>query len=691
MTIPSTGFSIIFFLFLLFAHAPVSAQTGQWQWIKGSAHHNATPHYGIKGIPDPLNEPGGLYEAVEWTDLNGNFWIYGGLRNSNVYNDLWKYDPLSNEWTWMSGTAVINDMGNYGVKGVPSPGNRPPCMGYGAAAWTDLAGDLWMFGGYNLSIRCDLWKYHIATNEWTWMKGSGIYNDTGIAGIRTVPDTGNYPGSRAECNAAWRDNNNLWLFGGQLFNTGEGNDLWRYEIGTNTWTWMKGSITGRQPGSQTAIGIEDSSNYPSGRLIYNHWNDSNGNLWMFGGFGYDGSSMRYLGDMWKYNITSNNWTYMGGENLTAVYVDNYGSKCQLDAVNWPKPRTENRAFWTDKNGDFWMYGGVSQSGNLSDLWKYCVSTNQWVWVGGSQTANDSASGQPGIYSPTNTAGARFGAVGFRYNDTLYVYGGVGVGNELCDLWKFVIDDSCGSCLSQQVSPVSHFTFTDSTFCEGVCVNFSNQSVNATSYQWFFPGGSPSYDTLANPQNICYNIPGSYDVTLIATNSNGTDTMLISNAITYTQPITFSPIQQHGDTLISVSGYYSYQWYINGNVINGATNYWVAATQNGDYSVQVTDTNGCSATAFILNVVTDVRHINVVTDFMVLQMESGIQIIADVTISIHTDISITDVPGQQIFQKSFVFNQGRNEVVIPFSLAAGVYFVTLRWQERVITKKIVVGG
>jgi hypothetical protein len=692
-------FPFSFFIFILLFLIPtntIHAQQGQWQWIKGVSHYYTIPgHYGVQGVPDPLNEPPALYEACEWTDLNGNFWIYGGNEVFDLFNDLWKYDPLTNEWTWMSGTATANDPGVYGVQGIPSPLNRPPSMGYAALTWTDSLGDLWIFGGYNSGgTMCDLWRYNIATNIWTWMKGSGLFYDPGVYGIRTIPNAANYPGHRNETNAAWTYNNNLWLFGGDVNGGGDANDLWRYDIGTNTWTWMKGSMISGQIGSQAAIGVEDSTNEPCGRYVTAHWKDINGNFWMFGGQAWDGVQ-HVLSDLWKYNPSTNNWTYMGGQNLLANFPDSSGTQCLLSNSNWPAPRFENRSVWTDKNGDFWMFGGGDWGDTIprytfSDLWKYCVSKNQWVWVNGSHNVNDTVSGQLGIYSPANTPGNRIGAVGFRYNDSLYLFGGYENSSALyADMWKYYIDYTCAPC--QALQPDAQFIFTDSIYCEGVCVNFNNQSVNATSYQWYFPGGTPASDTSANPQNICYNIAGSYDVMLIASNSSGIDTIVVNNAVSYTPAINFSPIQQQEDTLISVPGYFSYQWFINGNLINGATDYFYVATQNGDYSVQVTDSNGCSATAFVLNVLTGIKNMYDAGNLLVTDYDDGIRITAEMPKRISCIIMLTDALGQMLFQKSFQLNSGRNEVEIPITLSAGNYFVVVRHDQGVVTKTIFIAG
>ena len=78
-------------------------------------------------------------------------------------------------------------------------------------------------------------------------------------------------------------------------------------------------------------------------------------------------------------------------------------------------------------------------------------------------------------------------------------------------------------------PIADFN-TDQTFgCKGMNVTFTNFSANATSYSWSFPGGTPSTSTEKNP-TVTYANGGSYNVTLTATNANGTNTETKNNFI-----------------------------------------------------------------------------------------------------------------------------------------------------------------
>ena len=56
------------------------------------------------------------------------------------------------------------------------------------------------------------------------------------------------------------------------------------------------------------------------------------------------------------------------------------------------------------------------------------------------------------------------------------------------------------------------------------------SNNPYSWTWLFPGASPSFSTDQNPENIVYDYQGVYDVTLIAENSAGIDTLVKVNYI-----------------------------------------------------------------------------------------------------------------------------------------------------------------
>src|ERR1022692_1085252 len=122
----------------------VYSQSGQWTWMNGSSTNNTYGTFGTQGVFAPGNTPPALYEACEWTDKQGNFWLFGGLRSSAPweFSDLWEFKPAINQWAWIKGPGIANQAGVFGIYQTPSITNNPGCRAWGAETWVDTTGDL---------------------------------------------------------------------------------------------------------------------------------------------------------------------------------------------------------------------------------------------------------------------------------------------------------------------------------------------------------------------------------------------------------------------------------------------------------------------------------------------------------------------------------------------------------------------
>lgn len=217
--------------------------TGQWTWISGANIVDQLGVYGSKAVASYDNVPGARCFSTAWADDNGNFWLFGGegcaSTGLDLLNDLWRYNPASGLWTWVSGSDIINQDGVYGTMGTPDAANVPGARS-SATAWMDISGNLWLFGGayypYHTSDNegslNDLWLYDRFGRQWIWMSGSDTKDQSGFYGSLGVPDPANMPGARSG-SISWTDGSgNLWLFGGQSYDSNDSefymNDLWRY-------------------------------------------------------------------------------------------------------------------------------------------------------------------------------------------------------------------------------------------------------------------------------------------------------------------------------------------------------------------------------------------------------------------------------------------------------------------------------
>jgi len=294
--------------------------------MHGDAGDNPPGVFGTQGVPASSNKPPGLYEPISWTDNQHNFWLFGGLQGG-LYGDMWKYEVATNYWTWVKGNAGVNVPGVYGTQGIPSPSNHPGGRGYGGLGWVDSLNNLWMFGG---------WGYDAA---------------------------GQY---------------------------GPLSDLWMYNISTNEWTWMKGSTQGYQLGNYGTIQVSSPGNEPGNRYEFNTgWTGENNDLWMFGGESQQVGSIN-LSDVWKYDLSLNEWTWMQGAAASAGYQSAvYGTQGVSSPLNTPGSRSVY-CVSKDVAGKFWMFGGYYSfpTPAYNDIWMFDPALLEWTWMGGSTLPDD---------------------------------------------------------------------------------------------------------------------------------------------------------------------------------------------------------------------------------------------------------------------------------------------------------------
>ncbi len=83
-----------------------------------------------------------------------------------------------------------------------------------------------------------------------------------------------------------------------------------------------------------------------------------------------------------------------------------------------------------------------------------------------------------------------------------------------------------------INPTADFTADKTTIPIGCDVNFEDHSTGVpTFFQWSFPGGTPASSSVKNPENIVYDQPGTYQVTLKVWNEFGSDSITKINYIT----------------------------------------------------------------------------------------------------------------------------------------------------------------
>lgn len=170
-------------------------------------------------------------------------------------------------------------------------------------------------------------------------------------------------------------------------------------------------------------GVTADTNTPGGRTAASKWQAADGSLWLYGGDIYSSSGVSYPNDLWKFNLTTNQWTWMGGSttaNRAAAYYTSLGVAAPQ---NNPGSRSASSS-WIDASDKLWLFGGYNGAGNaLNDLWKFDPATGYWTAV----QANGYGTNKPAV---------RYHCISWKDTQAnLWIFGGYITTRHLNDLWK----------------------------------------------------------------------------------------------------------------------------------------------------------------------------------------------------------------------------------------------------------------
>jgi hypothetical protein len=134
--------------------------------------------------------------------------------------------------------------------------------------------------------------------------------------------------------------------------------------------------------------------------------------------------------------------------------------------------------------------------------------------------------------------------------------------------------------------------------DSICANSSVvlTAPNGASYQWYLNGSAINGET----NMTCTAAAGMYNV--VVTNSFGcSDSAAVATTIVDYQPTVtitsgITSVCAGDSTLLTAGNSGTYQWYMNGSPVNGATNMMYYASQAGTYNVIETNYLGCSDSA-----------------------------------------------------------------------------------------------
>ncbi|MCX6272888.1 MAG: hypothetical protein NTU44_17090, partial [Bacteroidetes bacterium] len=491
--------------------------------MKGPQFSDDPGCYGTITVENSANNPPARREVTcGWIDAEGNFWFFGGeASGGNKFNDLWKYDPNTNQWAWMKGSNMMNQNGVYGIPFIPAPQNTPGAR-WAYQHWKDAFGNFWLFGGgdqYN-NVFNDLWKFDPQTLDWTWISGTDLLNDPGSCLGLCTPSDNHFPACRYENTACWKSQCDIfYLFGG--LGTGSYGmthlaDLWCFDPTLNYWTFVKGSLTNNSPAVQGTINVPAPGNRPGALSGSCSWTDLSGNLWLFGG----GDAANCINALWRY--TPDNQCPSCSCVATAT-ISPDTSMCPGDSIiliasggttfHWTpvsslsNPNIPNPTVFPDTTT---LYTVTISGCNDSVVKTVLVSVVYYNTIISADTAickNDSIS----LHASGGISYAWFPTINMINPDSAdpVVFPNVNTTYSVN-----ILTSACTVTRSVDVSvyplPDIHITPSDTTICKGDSISI--EALGAVNYQWFpstFLSAVSGNPVTASPtQNIVYTVTGT---------------------------------------------------------------------------------------------------------------------------------------------------------------------------------------
>jgi PKD repeat protein len=365
------------------------------------------------------------------------------------------------------------------------------------------------------------------------------------------------------------------------------------------------------------------------------------------------------------NATTIEWTFEGGTPATSTEEN--------PVVTWDAPGVYNVTLASNQAGSSTATASITVIGGPSAGFT-------------SQTAGLSV-----IFTNSSQNGGTYnwdfgdGSTSQEENPT-HTYAGTGTYTVVLTAYN-----ECGTNTFTQViaiegsAPLVSFTSDIQKGCAGVTVQFKDLSAgDPTAWQWTFEGGDPATSSEQNP-SVTYTVPGTYSVSLQATNIYGSNTSSQTGYVTIIGApvagfdysavlgtVTFNSTSQGAD---------SYLWNFGDGGTSTEANPVHVYNQSGTYTVTLTVTNDCGAATLeqTINVLTvGVQEVPWLKDFEVYP-NPGTGIF---TVELNGDpqkeleVALYNALGQRLRSEIVDFSSGNLTKVLDYSsLPSGGY--TLR--------------
>ncbi len=274
--------------------------------------------------------------------------------------------------------------------------------------------------------------------------------------------------------------------------------------------------------------------------------------------------------------------------------------------------------------------------------------------------------------------------------------------------RLIATNDCGvDTLTREIiisgmAPFPAFSADTMMGCVPLTVQFTDESAEGTptDWLWTFPGGAPATSTEQNPV-VVYNTPGTYDVTLEASNAFGGATVSLGGFITVLgNPLAAFDFTTNSGPVISFNALGSenatnYLWDFGDGTEGEGAEVAHDYEMSGNYDVTLVVSNECGSDSLTQTVQIIIDGVDDLTDYSRLEVFPNPNT-GHFTLWVQgagypeLSVRVWNVLGQHLFQETLDFGGGELRKQYDFSnLSSGVYYLQIGSNNRFVTQKLII--